>query len=231
MNNKDIFLKILEDNVIKLCSGIEYLNKFSNESLYNRDNDGSVYYRILLNKFINVFNFKNGKTKIRRLNYSNSIIIGFDYLVLSTVWCLIELRKTHSNAFKEHEIKYINNFIERVLDLIYEEIKPSKYSNLHRVITSLKNNKIQLRNNEDVLSLLVTSNDMIVIESYKTYSNLKSLLYKVLNIVDDYDNIFYDNNNDGKIPLYNRLLKLICYDDILEDTVKYHFKDILDGGI
>lgn len=174
-------VKELEDIIMSLITGIEYLN--ANRRLvdkhFNKRNDSFYYINRQIYNYVNKFNLLNGKRKWGRFLILEELIIGLPYLIISTA-VKLKLIESTKEVFKEHEWKVIHNMITSMYNFLEENIYSSKNDNLLLLLDKIIKNNIPIRDpNVEPMELYVTTGKRYINTNYNHFLDLSSISFQL----------------------------------------------------
>lgn len=214
-------VKELEDIVISLVTGIEYLN--SNRRILNKyfnvKSDSGYYFSRQFYKFKNKFNFINGKRKWKNYLILEEIIIGLPYLLISTV-VKLKLIEGAKEVFKEHEWKVIQKIIDTLYNFLLENVYSSEHDNLFTVIDQLIKNEIQIRDsNIEPMGLYRNNSKAYMYNNYNHYLDLSSISFQLEGIGNELEDLFPEFQTN----ICRKILEILCNDSYREKCLHVYF--------
>lgn len=219
-------VKELEDIIMSLITGIEYLNANRRlvDKYFNKRNDSSYYIIRQIYNFINKFNLLNGKRKWGRFLILEELIIGLPYLIISTA-VKLKLIEGTKEIFKEHEWKVIHKIITSMYNFLEENIYSSENDNLLLLLNQIIKNNIPIRDpNVEPMGLYITTGKKYMYTNYNHFLDLSSISFQLEGIGNELEEAFpeYDTN------IHRKILEIICNDNYRNKCFSVYFEHILN---
>lgn len=219
-------VKELEDIIMTLITGIEYLNANRRlvDKYFNKRNDSSYYINRQIYNYMNKFNLLNGKRKWGRFLILEELIIGLPYLIISTA-VKLKLIESTKEVFKEHEWKVIHNIITSMYNFLEENIYSSENDNLLLLLDQIIKNNTPIRDpNVEPMELYITTGKKYINTNYNHFLDLSSISFQLEGIGNELEEIFpeYDTN------IHRKILEIICNDNYRNKCFSVYFEHIFN---